>query len=81
MQELPVIITAHIHSTPSWTGVEDDNIIKINPQQTVSNQIPNRISLNVINAQSICGPSGKLRIFLIMSQEVRLIYVQLMKHF
>ena len=36
MQELPVIITSHIHSTPSWTGVEVDNIIKINPQQTVS---------------------------------------------
>ena len=64
MQELPVIITDHIHSIPSQTGVEDDNLIKINPQQTVPNQIPNRISLNVINAQSICGPSGKTADFI-----------------
>ena len=64
MQELPVIITDHIHSKPSQTGVEDDNLIKINPHQTVPNQIPNRISLNIINAQSICGPSGKTEDFI-----------------
>ena len=44
MQELPVIITDHIHSITSWNGVEDDNLVQINPQQTVPNQIPNRIS-------------------------------------
>ena len=64
MQELPVIITDHIHSIPSQTGVEDDNLIKINPQQTVPNQIPNRISLNVINAQFFCGPGGKTEDFI-----------------
>ena len=64
MQELPVIITDHIHSIPSQTGVEDEYLIKIYPQQTVPNQIPNRISLNVINAQSFCGPGGKTEDFI-----------------
>ena len=64
MQELPVIITDHTHSIPNQTGLEDDNLIKINPKQTVPNQIPNRISLNIINAQSICGPSGKTEDFI-----------------
>ena len=64
MQELPVIITDHIHSISSQICVEDDNLTKINPQQTVPNQIPNRISLNIINAQSICGPSGKTEDFI-----------------
>ena len=59
IQELPVIITDHSQNIPRQSGVDDDNLIKINPQQTAPNQIPNMISLNVINAQSICGPSRK----------------------
>ena len=64
IQELPVIITDHNQDTPRQSGVDDENLIKFNPQQTASNQIPNMISLNVINTQSICGPSGKTEDFL-----------------
>ena len=49
---------------PRKSGVNSNNLIKINLQQTVPKQIPNLISLNVINAQSICGPSGKTEDFI-----------------
>ena len=49
---------------PRKTGVDHNNLIKINLQQTVPKQIPNLISLNVINAQSNCGPSGKTEDFI-----------------
>ena len=49
---------------PRKTGVDHNNLIKINLQQTVPKQIPNLISLNVINAQSVCGPSGKTEDFI-----------------
>ena len=69
-------IRTHIHTL--WTkldksstqhrqtnsGVSSNNLIKINIQQTVLKQIPNIISLNVINAQSICGPNGKTEDFI-----------------
>ena len=64
IQELPVIITDHSQDLPRQSGVEEENLIKINPQQTGPNQIPNMISLNVINAQSFCGPSGKTEDFI-----------------
>ena len=44
---------------PTNSGVNSNNLIKINIQQTVLKPIPNIISLNVINAQLICGPNGK----------------------
>ena len=44
---------------PTNSGVNSNILIKINIQQTVLRQTPNIISLNVINAQSICGPKGK----------------------
>ena len=53
--------TQHI---PRQSGVNNNNLIKINFQQTVPKQIPNLISLNVINAQSICGPCGKTEDFI-----------------
>ena len=53
--------TKHI---PTKSGVNSNNLIKINLQQTVPKQIPNLISLNVINAQSICGPNGKTEDFI-----------------
>ena len=49
---------------PTNSGVNSNNLIKINIQQTVLKQIPNIISLNVINAQSICGPNGKTEDFI-----------------
>ena len=66
-------IRTHIANAAKWTnldkfstqhrptnfGVNSNNLIKINIQQTVLKQTPNFISLNVINAQSICGPKGK----------------------
>ena len=64
IQELPVLITDHSQDIPRQTGVDHNNLITINPQQTALNQIPNMISLNVINAQSICGPSGKTEDFI-----------------
>ena len=54
----------HSQDIPRQSGVDHNNLIKINPQQTAPNQIPNMISLNVINAQSICGPSGKTEDFI-----------------
>ena len=59
IQELPVLIMDHSQDIPRQSGVAHNTVIKINPQQTAPNQIPNIISLNVINAQSICGPSEK----------------------
>ena len=53
--------TQHI---PRKSGVNSNNLIKINLQQTAPKQIPNLFSLNVINAQSICGPSGKTEDFI-----------------
>ena len=53
--------TQHI---PRKSGVDNNNLTKINLQQTVPKQIPNLISLNVINAQSICGPSVKTEDFI-----------------
>ena len=64
IQELPVLITDHSQDIPRQSGVDDNNLIKINPQQTAPNKIPNIISLTVINAQSICGPSGKTEDFI-----------------
>ena len=61
IQELSVIISDHSQHISRQSGVDHNNLIKINFQQTVPKQIPNMISLNVINAQSICGPSGKNR--------------------
>ena len=75
IQELPVLITDHSQDIPRQSGVDDNNLIKINPQQTAPNQIPNMISLNVINAQSILVPVEKQKILLIMLLEVRLICV------
>ena len=49
---------------PTNSGVNSNNLIKINIQQTVLKQIPNIISLNLINAQSICGPNGKTEDFI-----------------
>ena len=49
---------------PTNSGVDSNNLIKINLQQTIPKQIPNIISLNVINAQSICGPNGKTEDFI-----------------
>ena len=63
IQELPVLVTDHSQDIPRQSGVDHNNLIKINPQQTTPNQITNIISLNVINAQSICGPSGKNRFY------------------
>ena len=54
---------------PTNSGVNSNNLIKINIQQTVQKQIPNFISLNVINAQSICGPNGKFE-FVYMCRRV-----------
>ena len=51
------------HHIPRKSGVNNNNLIHINLQQTVPKQTPNLISLNVINAQSICGPSGKTEDF------------------
>ena len=53
--------TQHI---PRQSGVDNNNLIKINFQQTVPKQIPNLISLNVINAQSICGLCRKTEDFI-----------------
>ena len=53
----------HSQDIRSQSGVDQNNVIKINPQQTVPNKIPDIISLNVTNAQSICGPSGKTERF------------------
>ena len=52
------------HHIPRKSGVNNNNLIHINLQQTVPKQTPNLISLNVINAQSICGPSGKTEDFI-----------------
>ena len=49
---------------PTNSGVNSNNLVKINNQQTVLKHIPNIISLNVINAQSICGPNGKTEDFI-----------------
>ena len=49
---------------PIISGVNKNNLTKINIQQTVLKQVPNSISLNVINAQSICGPNGKTEDFI-----------------
>ena len=49
---------------PTNSGVNSNNLIKINIQQTVLKQVPNIISLNVINAQLICGPNGKTEDFI-----------------
>ena len=64
IQELSVIISDHSQHIPRQSGVNHNNLIKINFQQTVPKLIPNMISLNVINAQSICGPSGKTEDFI-----------------
>ena len=61
LTKLDRFCTQHI---PRKTGVDHNNFIKITLQQTVPKQIPNLISLNVINAQSICGPSGKTEDFI-----------------
>ena len=63
IQELSVLILDHSQDIPRQSGVDHNNIIKINLQQMAPKQIPNMISLNVINAQSICGPSRKNRKF------------------
>ena len=64
IQELSVIISDHSQHIPRQSGVDHNNLIKISFQQTAPKQIPNMISLNVINAQSICGPSGKTEDFI-----------------
>ena len=64
IQELPVLITDHSQDIPRQSGVDHNYLIKINPQQTAPNQIPNMISLEVINVQSICGSSGKTEDFI-----------------
>ena len=46
------------------SGVDNNNLIKINFQQTVPKQISNLTSLHVINAQSICGSCRKTQDFI-----------------
>ena len=58
------LVKSSTQCRPTNSGVNSNNLIKINIQQTVLKQIPNIISLNVINAQSICGPNGKTEDFI-----------------
>ena len=64
IQKLSVLISDRSQDILRQAGVDHNNLIKINPQQTALKQSPDIISLNVINAQSICGPSGKTEDFI-----------------